>query len=219
MYLFLLAPLLLSVGSPAGLPEVTASYQAQFVITIDTQTLSGTLYHSQNRKRLDYTIGENNFSLLLLKTEKLAWLLLPEAPIRFKIPLGASHLPSNLLETAVLQKGPSVGSRVIEGVRSKGFSITLTHSDDAIYKGLIWLSPQNIPTKIHLKRSPKGPRSSSAPNHFNFTLSELVLQPLPPQVFEVPQNLNTLDIGELITLSPPVLAPGNPKTHFESPSP
>ena len=219
MYLLLLAPFLLSVGTPAGLPEVTVSYQAQFAISIDTQRLSGTLYHSQNRKRLDYTIGDSNFSLLLLKAEKLAWLLLPEAPIQFNIPLGASHLASGLLETATLQKGASVGSKSINGIPSKGFSITLTHSDDAIYEGLIWLAPQNIPIKIQLKRSPKEPRSSSAPHHFNFTLSKLVIQPLSPQVFEVPQNINTLDLGELMTLSPPISVPGDPKTYFDSPSP
>lgn len=189
--------ILLGFAAPAqaaeraiDLLDVPVSYTAQFTVSGDKGSYSGTVWHESGRERRDFETKGGSQRILLRRDTDSAYLMKPAN--RWYVGLGfeaVGQLAGGIDSLMVERK--RVGEQSIAGVRTVRYKVTATGPKGARFDGDAWFSKDDA-ILVRAEGLMTGPDGRTS--RVETALSGLKVGPVSEQVFELPAGWFGMDL-------------------------
>lgn len=172
--------------------DVPVSYTADFTVSSDRGTYSGTVWHAQGRERRDFGTKGGGQSVLLRRDTDSAYLMKPSS--RWYVGLGfqavgtlAGGLDSLQVDRRRLRE------EAVGNIRATRYKVAATGPKGARFDGDAWFSKENILVRAAgVMTDPNGKESE-----VEMTLSDLKVGRVDDRMFEVPAGWLGMDLRSM----------------------
>lgn len=206
----LAAGALMIAGTTAQAQEIamfgqpTSPYQGQRTFTTGDTTFAQTIYSKPGKTRTEMNMEGMQIIQIWRMDKQVIWSLMPQQNMAVEMGFGSDQAASPLDqfkqdETTKVEMR-LIGRDDVNGVTANRYYISGTDENGTKLDGHVWNTAQNITVRMRMKNTSPG----SAPEEFNYDLTNLQLRDQPDSLFEVPAGYQVMSMGAGF----PGMAPG-----------
>jgi hypothetical protein len=192
----------------AGFSPVNVDYSADRYMSGDGNTISGKVYYSPGKERMEFESGEH--VTILRQDKKLVWTLMPKEKTYMENKFGEEKKRGGDYRDCNVRQSEA-GREVVNGVETRKSTVEISCPDKTSYSGTLWLTKENIP--MRMETSDKSDRSGK--KVFRMELKNVKIAKQDSRLFEVPSGyarfempaMGDMDIQKMMKSQPQAAPP------------